>query len=234
MSTATPAPTATVRPFEERDFDEVVALYPPEWRFDGTTAEEALAQARMDCAGMLASCNERLVAVVDDGQGAERVAGLLFARIEGLPLPDDAAAWEGVAARARAELAAGGPDARRALAYIEQLGERGSLLVEAAGDAMGPDNELELFAVGPLARGKGAGSALIATFERHLAERGAPSYWLQTDTSCTWEWYDRHGYVRVADVALDAAYAMPVPACPAPDGAAGGPAHVFMYRKDLA
>ncbi len=230
---ATPAP-AVVRPFEAGDFDQVVELYPPEWRFDGTTPEEALAQARMDCASMLASCNERLVAVVTDEAGGEHVAGLLFARIEGLPLPADAAAWEDAADRAGATLAAGGPDARRALAYIEQLAERGALLAGQAGDAMGPDNELELFAVGPQARGRGAGNALMAAFERHLAERGARSYWLQTDTSCTWEWYERHGYVRVADVPLAPSFAMPAMACASPGSPADGPARVFMYRKDLA
>ena len=79
----------------------------------------------------------------------------------------------------------------------------------------------------------------MAAFEGHLAERGARSYWLQTDTSCTWQWYERHGYARVADVALDRAFSMPAALCPAP-GEGAGPeqgrepaAHVFMYRKDL-
>ena len=241
MGTATnPAATATVRPFEAADFDQIVELYPPEWRFDGTSGDEALAQARLDCAGMVASCNERLVATVKGDEGVERVAGLLFARIEGLPLPEDGASWNEVTATARAVLENGGPDARRALAYIDQLAERGDLLSAAAGDDRGPDNELELFVVGPQARGHGAGSALMRAFEEHLAERDARSYWLQTDTSCTWQWYERHGYRRVADVALDRTFAMPATVCPATEGAGAAgticgasPAHVFMYRKDL-
>lgn len=229
-----------VRPFEPADFDQVVAIMPPEWLFDGLSPQEARAQAAMDFAGVLAASNLRLVAQAapeaaaapaSDPAGPVPLAGILFARLEGLPDPQDAAHWRELWECARATLLAGGPSARLAARYEEQLGERGQLLVDAAGDAMGPDNELELFVANPAMRGCGAGGALMAAFEQRLRELGHASYWLQTDTTCTWDWYERHGYLRAADVELDERYPMPPAGQPTePDAPVP---HVFMYRKDL-
>lgn len=227
------APTTLVRPLEPADFDALVSLYPPEWRFAGASPEEELAQARMDCASLVASCNLRLVAEVTGPDGVPCVAGLLLARIADAPEPtaEDAAVWQPVQRAARHELETAGTSAAdRILRYVDQLANRAALLEEAAGEKRGADNELELFVVGPAARGKGSGSALIAAFERELSDRGARSYWLQTDSTCTWEWYERHGYVRVADVELSTGYPMPdAAACATQDSRP----HVFMYRKDL-
>lgn len=230
------APTATtVRPLEPNDFDALVRLYPPEWRFAGATTDEDDAQARMDCASLVSSCNLRLVAEVAGPDGSPRVAGLLLARVAGLPeQPADEGRWHEEQRAARSLLEqAGTPVSQRILLYVDQLADRAALLEQAAGAARGEDNELELFVVGPAARGHGSGSALVAAFEHALAQTGATSYWLQTDSTCTWEWYERHGYIRVADVALGAGYPMP-DAARCTGQAAPEPPHVLMYRKDLA
>ena len=225
--------TITVRPFTPEDFERVVDLMPPEWSFTGCSATEARAQARMDFAGVLSCCNVRLVAestALSATSGTAPLAGILFARLEALPAPEDASVWEGLWEEAHQELLAGSPHALLAARYEEQLGERGSLLVQAAGSAMGQDNELELFVANPTMRGCGAGSALMAAFDDILAAHHATSYWLQTDTTCTWEWYEHHGYVRAADVELSAHYPMP------PEGShlsLHAERHrVFMYRRD--
>jgi ribosomal protein S18 acetylase RimI-like enzyme len=210
----------SVRPFTPSDFDGVVAIMPPEWRFDGCSEEELRAQATMDFAGVLVGANLRLVAERD---GAVR--GIAFARLGGLPEPDDGPLWAGRWEEGRAVLAQGSPAARRALRYEEQLGERGELLLERADPALVPPHELELFVVAPDARGLGVGSALMAAFERAVRATANPAFWLQTDTTCTWEWYEAHGYVRVAGVVLDDSYPMP--------GTGPSPAHVFMYRRDV-
>lgn len=229
-----PAPSVTVRPFEMSDFDKTCDLMPPEWRFASCTQEERDAQARMDTSGVLAAANLRLVAepAACSHRGDEtQLAGYLFARLEGLPAPTDADYWNAIWEQAGATLHAAGERGARVAAYEEQLGERGDLLVEAAGDNRGQDNELELFVANPAMRGQGAGSALMAAFEDALHRLGATSYWLQTDSTCTWQWYERHGYQRVADVELDERFPMP-DAPEARSGAQGAP-HVFMYRKDL-
>lgn len=228
--------SVSVRPFEVTDFERVVALMPPEWCFANCTPDEAIAQARMDFSGVLSCCNVRLVAeplspiCADSPNSTQPLAGILFARLAALPSPGDAAFWNDVWEQAHQELLAGTPHAHLAARYEEQLGERGDLLVQNAGSAMGEDNELELFVANPAMRGCGAGGALMAAFEEILSQHNAGSYWLQTDTTCTWEWYERHGYVRAADVELTEDYPMPPhgrvfdPASPAP--------RVFMYRKD--
>lgn len=231
----TPTPAfahITVRPFVADDFDRVVALMPPEWAFAQCTPQEAHAQARMDFAGVLSCCNVRLVAeqtpaALDASELP--LAGILFARVASLPAPEDATEWEARWEMARQELLAGGPAAQLAARYEEQLGERGNLLKDAAGEEMGPDNELELFVANPTMRGCGAGGALMAAFEHLVSQLPEPGYWLQTDTTCTWQWYERHGYTRVADVALTADYPMPPHGLPTNGSSAGH--RVFMYQK---
>ncbi len=232
---------ATVRQFELEDFERVCALMPPEWRFAGLTGPELDAQARMDTAGVLEAANLRLVAE-DPAQPDGPLAGYLFARLEGLPAPTDTPRWTTAYEEARECLLAGGEAAQRACRYEEQLADRGQLIVNAAGENRGSDNELELFVVNPQVRGRGTGKALMGEFERTLAKLGASTYWLQTDSTCTWTWYEAHGYQRVADVPLSEDYPMPdapaALACASSDtqSPAGSPAEaprVFMYRKDL-
>ena len=225
----------TVRPFEADDFERVVALMPPEWCFANCTPDETIAQARMDFSGVLSCCNVRLVAesaapISMDNAGDAPLAGILFARLAALPSPTDAAFWNDIWEQAREELLGGTPHGRLAARYEEQLGERGDLLIQSAGPAMGEDNELELFVANPTTRGCGAGGALMAAFEEILSHHNVGSYWLQTDTTCTWEWYERHGYVRAADVELSEDYPMP-PHGYVFDSALPTP-RVFMYRKD--
>lgn len=231
--TPTPAlPRLTVRPFTADDFERVVALMPPEWAFAQCTPQEAHAQARMDFAGVLSCCNVRLVAEPAPTAPESHeppLAGILFARVASLAAPEDAAIWEAQWEEARQELLAGSPAARLAARYEEQLGERGELLKQAAGKDMGPDNELELFVANPAMRGCGAGGALMAAFEHLVSQLPEPGYWLQTDTTCTWEWYERHGYTRVADVVLTADYPMPPHGLATNDSGSGH--RVFMYQK---
>ncbi len=224
-------PILKVREFTSVDFSQLSYIMPPEWLFDGLNDDQKTAQANMDFAGVLQACNVRLVATVDDGTDYDPVlAGIVFARTERLPEPKDAFVWKDVYEKASETLRFGAQPARTARTYELQLGQRGQLLIDAAGQDRGEDTELELFVVSPAYRAHGVGKALMAAFEERLRELGAESFWLQTDSTCTWQWYDAHGYARVADVELSADYPMP------PTGVVEGePApHVFMYKKELA
>lgn len=221
-------PILRVRDFTSVDFSQLAYIMPPEWLFDGLTDDQRLAQANMDFAGVLASSNIRLVATIDDGTDYDPVlVGIAFAATDRLPEPKDAFVWKDVYEKASETLRFGAQPARLARTYELQLAERGQLLVDAAGQARGENTELELFVVNPQYRAQGVGKALMAEFERRACELGAETFWLQTDSTCTWQWYEDHGYTRVADVELTADYPMP------PAGAADEPAHVYMYKKAL-
>lgn len=60
------------------------------------------------------------------------------------------------------------------------------------------DYELTLFAVSSEARGHGVGSTLLKQAMQILKDAGAKSYFLFTDTMCTWQYYENRGMKRIA------------------------------------
>lgn len=56
--------------------------------------------------------------------------------------------------------------------------------------------ELALFAVDPACRGKGIGKALFESFLEYLREHHVSSFYLYTDTSCNYGFYEHQGMKR--------------------------------------
>ena len=65
-------------------------------------------------------------------------------------------------------------------------------------DYVQEDNELVLFINDPSVRGQGVGATMLLRFEDFLRSRGAREYYLFTDTTCSYGYYERHGFTRVA------------------------------------
>ena len=65
-------------------------------------------------------------------------------------------------------------------------------------DLIAEDNELILFINDPSVRGQGVGATMLLRFEDYLRAQGARDYYLFTDTTCTYGYYERHGFTRVA------------------------------------
>lgn len=63
-----------------------------------------------------------------------------------------------------------------------------------------PHAEIIEFAMHESARGKGAGKMLMDRAVRALHEKGARQVVLMTDSTMSWKFYERYGYVRVRDV----------------------------------
>lgn len=59
-------------------------------------------------------------------------------------------------------------------------------------------HEIVLFAVAASTRGLGVGKELIGRAEDYLARQGAESFYLFTDTDCTWQFYEHRGMERRA------------------------------------
>lgn len=58
------------------------------------------------------------------------------------------------------------------------------------------DGELVLFAVSPEVQGEGVGSKLFNNFLHYLRSEGASTFFLFTDTGCTYSFYDNKGLKR--------------------------------------
>lgn len=59
------------------------------------------------------------------------------------------------------------------------------------------DGELILFAVDQSTRGTGVGSHLFNAYLQHLRNQGARTFYLFTDTSCTYTFYEHKGLRRI-------------------------------------
>ena len=65
--------------------------------------------------------------------------------------------------------------------------------------------ELVLFAVSSQAQGRGVGSALLAAATDYFRSCGATSYYLLTDTTCNWQFYENRQMTRCAEYKASAA-----------------------------
>lgn len=65
-----------------------------------------------------------------------------------------------------------------------------------------PDGEIIFLAADPDAGIKGIGTALLQAFEEHQTGK---TVYLHTDDACTWQFYERRGFKRIAeqDIVLD-------------------------------
>ena len=223
------AAPVTIRPFAPADFEAAVDVLPPEWDASGCDPDETRELRRMDLAHTLTESPLRLLAERDG-----HIVGMLLGNFGPGDLPSDAERWHAEEKRASDAVADGSAAARARLAYIKR-GEAVAydLAMAAAGDARPDGGEVVLFAVSPEARGTGAGGALLAEYERHVAARGSSGFWLSTDDDCTWQWYERHGFERIACVEKplrDEVDGRPVGGCVA-TADRPGVLHTYIYRK---
>ena len=222
-------------PFDhDRDFDDVTGLVTAEWVYDGAGEESR----RLGAALMLARMLQRSTFALVARDAAGVLMGVALGAY-GTPGEEWAARYEGLAADLEGALRAtdggrlvlGYQDAE--LACDEELSRKAEPLLENAA-------EYVLFVTSPAARGKGVGAAMITRFEDYLLAEGVGGYWLFTDTGCTYDWYDRHGFRRVAmttpELRPDGTMSAEVRTGedlrdePVPNGEAGT---YFIYRYDI-
>lgn len=92
------------------------------------------------------------------------------------------------------------------------------LLIESG---CNPAFELVVFIVSAKTRGQGVGSKLLKGAQDYLAQTGATTGYLFTDTTCTWKYYEHRGMRRKAERVYDPATSIL-------------PTQMFVYEFDIA
>ena len=91
---------------------------------------------------------------------------------------------------------------------FEGYGEKSDMLDEMSGVTSGAfDAEVALFIVSKEVRGSGVGSELFRRLNEFFEERGIQHYYLHTDTACNYEFYERKGLKRQAELQTEISYA---------------------------
>lgn len=67
--------------------------------------------------------------------------------------------------------------------------------------------EVALFIVSKKFRGCGVGSALFERLNKFFHKKGIQHYYVHTDSACSYEFYERKGMIRQAEVQTDICYA---------------------------
>lgn len=179
----------TYRPFEEDDFEDLAEIIRMEWYGYLPTAEIGLLAAKNDLAYMISISTFSQVVLVD---GTAR--GIVLARPGGKRATINSR-WRIISENYLRQMRELSPvDAAELWETIELQHAKNDKLLEKSGFA--GSGEISLLAVSNSARGLGLGSVLIDAATSYLASTGARKAFLYTDTDCTWNFYEHHGFKR--------------------------------------
>lgn len=182
-----------LRPGRPEDIEEISEISRQMWFGDEVEGghEFSVLTARNDTLHLYREATYLQVAVAD---GA--VMGTLMARVDGDEPHSDMAAIEKDFERSEKQLLES-EHGQHIVHYLqsdrhdtEQMAERTRQDSQA---------EILLFLLSPAARGLHLGSRLFDNFLTHLQKRGGQSYYLYTDSDCTYGFYDHRGMRRVAE-----------------------------------
>lgn len=179
----------TYRPFEEDDFEDLAEILHREWYGHLSAPEVGLLAAKNDLAYMLSISTFSQVVFVDDS-----ARGIVLARPDGKRTVTSSR-WRKISENYLRQMRELSPlDAAEYWETIELENAKNSKLLEKSGFAK--SGEISLLAVCSSTRGMGLGSVLIDAATSYLASIGAHKAFLYTDTDCTWNFYEHHGFKR--------------------------------------
>lgn len=179
----------TYRPFEEDDFEELAEIIHQEWHDYLSTPELGLLAAKNDLAYMLSISPFSQVALVDNV-----ARGIVLARPCG-KRTTASTRWLKISENSLRQMRELSPiDAAEYWEAVEMTNAKNDHLLEKSGFAEG--GEISLLAVSESARGTGLGSVLIDAATTYLLSTGANKAYLYTDTDCSWDFYEHHGFKR--------------------------------------
>lgn len=217
-------PAVSYRPMDWNDLDTVAACFDRVWPQGPALAgtPTALLVARYLTLHYLEQSTWSNVAVTAEGD----LAGITLARVVGRPTLFPQAHEEFL--RTRALLLADPRGAATVTMFEDGFFVREGILEEDSDVTATTQAELELFMVNPGVRGAGVGGALWRQLLAALRSVDVRAFFLHTDSSCDYGFYDHKGLIRVAErIAADH-----------PEDANLAPGmntdDQFIYRADLA
>lgn len=190
------------RPYEDRDAEGVMAIINDAFHIHRYTRRRCLERSALE--NYLDEClqgsSHARVAVLDG-----KVVGVVMGRVRGEPiLPGRVRRRARILAGRAWLLTAGLPQWRTLRSFFSFERAYEELCEEARrAGTWSLSDEVTLFAVNSVARGRGVGSVLYRDLMSHLREHGRTELFLYTDELCTYRFYERAGLVRAAERNLD-------------------------------
>lgn len=178
-----------LRGYRDTDFAQMLAITLDVWGYyDYLPPQAAVATATHFLSKHLATAGFALVAEQDG-----RIAGFILGEMEPLRVRRIRYWFRKIAALPAIYATRHGAHQFREYRNTQVLNRR--LLKQAGGHF---DAALSLFAVRADMQGKGVGSALFGAFQEYLRENGAERYYLFTDSSSSYLFYEKRGLARAA------------------------------------
>ena len=194
--------TVIYRPYEDRDAEGVMAIINDAFHIHRYTRRRYLERSALESYldECLQASSYARVAVLDG-----KVVGVVMGQVHGEPiLPGRLRRRMRILADRAWLLTVGLPQWRTLRSFFGFERVYGQLCedVRQAG-TWSLSDEVMLFAVHSVARGRGVGSRLYRDLMSHLREHGRAELFLYTDELCTYRFYERAGLVRAAERSLD-------------------------------
>ncbi|MFW6284754.1 MAG: GNAT family N-acetyltransferase [Bacillota bacterium] len=192
--------TVTFREYSGNDTPAFIRLLGMIWGYEGYSDDPVVRKhlIKLDAYASLYSKAYAEVALKDG-----KLAGVLFARPKGhrRRLFQWGYAW--AFTRHYLKLLVHSKGSRRSLKNLRKTLRAYSSLTK--GKRKDLRNEVTLFMVHPDYRGMGIGVALMRHYESFLLEKGEHTYHLFTDDTCSYGFYDHHGFQKKATTVINEA-----------------------------
>ena len=180
------------RPFETEDFDAIAQILHDLWHHRSADEGYNRLEAACDLAYCLSTSTFSQIAVID-GQAR----GICLARAGGGSSSLKTEHWMDTERSLLAQMRELEPTAcAEYLSFVRATIRTNNRLLEST--PMPHGDEVTLLAVDESMRGLGVGTVLLDAAVSHLSSRGATAAHLYTDTSCSYQFYEGHGFKRTA------------------------------------
>ncbi|WP_322290487.1 GNAT family N-acetyltransferase [Paratractidigestivibacter sp.] len=211
------------RPFTEKDFEALAALFAQQWCSE-LNDEAARLASQIDICTYLAETDWSLLAQHPQ-TGAVLGAALLHQG--GAPHERWLARKQELLAEARANKGLFG-DVMRDISVIDEEAALGAEYV--ASGQVGCEAELKLLIVSPAAQGLGVGGRLFGGAKAQVAEAGCRGFFLLTDDSCDVSFYEHKKLLRMETRRITAGEA---PCPPTESGPQGEGFNMYVYAQEV-